>query len=136
MSAPLMPFDGFADPEKTVIGWLTVSLPGVTVRNETGTTLTPPLVRVTLTPGGGGDDLDAVGAVDVECFGADRASMWLLAWRVHAAMLRLAGNTSRGGHIDTVDVVAFPGYVEYGNPAVRRAIGTYELTSRAQTRLG
>ncbi|WP_317915628.1 hypothetical protein [Clostridioides difficile] len=128
-----MPFDGFADPEKTVIGWLSEHLAGVTVRNETGTTLTPPLVRVTLSPGGGGDDLDAVASVDVECFGADRAAMWALAWRMHAAMLRLAGNASRGSHIDTVAVAAFPGYVEYGNPAVRRAIGTYELTSRAQT---
>lgn len=131
----LAPFDAFADPEKTVVGWLTDQLPDVTVRLETGTDLAPPTIRVTLTPGGGGDELNATATVDVECFAANRPTLWPLTWRMHAAMLRLAGNTARGGNIDTVTVTAFPGYVDYGNPKLRRSIGTYELTSRVQATL-
>lgn len=135
MTTAMRPFDAFADPEKTVIGWLTEQLGDVKVRNVTSTDLAAPTIRVTLNQGGGGDELTAVCELDVECFGDSRANVWQLTWRMHAAMLRLPGHTARGGNVDDIAVSAFPGYVEYGNPRLHRSVGTYEITSRPQASL-
>ncbi|MFJ8049308.1 hypothetical protein [Streptomyces luteogriseus] len=83
--------------------------------------------------GGGDDRISDTVIVDTEAFGADRAAMWEIAERGRAAVHALAATMAGGVVIDTVDTDQRPIEVPYGNPAVRRAIATYRLTTRART---
>ncbi|MFF9758572.1 hypothetical protein ACF1G4_03225 [Streptomyces caelestis] len=94
-------------------------------------TLVP--VVVVRVAGGADDHISDTVIVDVESFGADRAAMWDLARRAHAAVHALAATKAGGVVIDTVDTEQRPVPVSYGNPGVRRAIATYRLTTRART---
>ncbi|WP_437044468.1 hypothetical protein [Streptomyces angustmyceticus] len=125
----------WGDVENAVAMWLRSQLgDGVRVVNELPTTLEKslPLVQVQLLPGGGDDDRDDQAVVDVDTFAATRTAMWTVAERVRTAMLAAPGNVSGGVRIDRVTTDVRPGCVPYGNPALRRAVATYRLTSRAQ----
>ncbi|MEY2249318.1 hypothetical protein AB8A21_41475 [Streptomyces sp. BF23-18] len=124
----------WGDVERAVDLWLRARHTGVRVVNELPADLEKqlPLVQVQVTPGGGEDGTTGVTLLDVESFGVNRTAMWDLARAVHTSMLALSGRHSGGLVIDAVSSDARPAPVDYGNPAVRRAVATYRLTSRAQ----
>ncbi|MGV4890412.1 hypothetical protein ACSR0Z_28110 [Streptomyces viridosporus] len=124
----------WGDVEQAVALWLRSRHTGVRVANELPADLDKklPLVQVQVTPGGGEEGTTGVTLVDVDTFGKDRTAMWDLARQVHTSMLALAGRSSGGLVIDSVSSDTRPAPVSYGNPALRRAVATYRLTSRAQ----
>lgn len=128
--------DAWPDVERLVVSWLSQQLPGVRVRTETTTQLDNelPTVRIHRIPGGYSDGISEEAVVDTEVFAATRPDMWSVASKVNAAMLHLATHAAADGYVDAVEVDSTPGEVPYGNPAIRRAIATYRLTTRAQTR--
>lgn len=125
----------WGDIEQAAAVWLRSRHSGVRVVNELPATLdkTLPLVQVQVTPGGGDDGGTSEAClIDVDTFAATRTAMWDLSRDVRTSMLALAGQYIGGLAIDTVSTEARPAPVDYGNPAVRRAVATYRLTSRAQ----
>lgn len=124
----------WGDIEQAAALWLRPRHPDVRVVNELPADLEKklPLVQVQVTPGGGEDSTTGVTLLDVETFGASRTAMWDLARTVHTSMLALAGRSSGGLVIDSVSSDMRPAPVAYNNPALRRAVATYRLTSRAQ----
>ncbi|MEV0526637.1 hypothetical protein AB0I66_24650 [Streptomyces sp. NPDC050439] len=124
----------WGDIEQAAALWLRPRHLGVRVVNELPADLDKklPLVQVQVTPGGGEDNTTGVTLLDVETFASSRTAMWDLARAVHTSMLALAGRSSGGLVIDTVSSDMRPAPVPYGNPALRRAVATYRLTSRAQ----
>ncbi|MDX2863214.1 hypothetical protein [Streptomyces scabiei] len=122
------------DIELAVMKGMRTHLTGVRVTDEV-----PPKVE-TLGPvsgkclhvDGGGVAGVAVGAAR-HLHDDDRAAMWQLAERARQAVHALAASVAGDVVIDTVDTVQRPVPVPYGNPAVRRAIATYTLTTRAST---
>lgn len=123
----------FPNVESALVGYLGGAT-GLPVYTETPTTLQDvvPLVLVSVIPGGGGTDYDESVMVDIDVFAANRPGMWDAARKVAKAMRALTARTARAAYIDSVVETAALGYVTYGNVAVRRAVGTYELTVRAQ----
>jgi hypothetical protein len=134
----LAPFDRWPDIEVGVIAHLAEAMPGARVRAETGTGLAAPTVTVRRVPGGStlsdavSDGISDNAVVDIDVFGADRGEMWQLAAQAHAAILKLAAHAAKSGYIDQVDCESTFGFVDYGNPKLRRATATYRLTTRAQ----
>lgn len=124
----------WGDVEQAVALWLRSRHTGVKVANELPADLEKklPLVQVQVTPGGGEDGTTGVTLLDVQTFAATRTAMWDLARTVHTSMLALAGHRSGGLVIDAVSSDSRPAPLDYGNPALRRAVATYRLTSRAQ----
>ncbi|KDN73916.1 hypothetical protein DF19_41700 [Streptomyces olindensis] len=124
----------WGDVEQATAVWLRSRHAGVRVANELPADLEKklPLVRVQVTPGGGEDGTTGVTLLDVETFAATRTAMWDLARKVHTSMLALAGQYVGALVIDSVSTDSRPAPVDYGNPALRRAVATYRLTSRAQ----
>lgn len=122
------------DMELAVIKGVRAWLDGPRVTDEVPAkveTLVP--VVVVKVAGGADDRISDTVIVDVEAFGADRATMWQLAERARQAVHALAATRTGGVVIDTVDTDQRPVEVPYGNPGVRRAIATYRLTTRART---
>ena len=124
----------WGDLEQATAVWLRSRHPGVRVANELPADLEKklPLVQVQVTPGGGEDVTTGVTLLDVETFAATRGQMWDLARQVHTSMLALSGQYVGALVIDAVSSDSRPAPVDYGNPALRRAVATYRLTSRAQ----
>ncbi|MGW6008674.1 hypothetical protein [Streptomyces sp. NPDC055210] len=124
----------WGDVEQAAALWLRARHTPVRVVNELPADLEKklPLVQIQVTPGGGENGTTGVTLLDVETFAGTRTGMWDLARAVHTSMLALAGQFSGGLVIDTVATDARPAPLSYGNPAVRRAVATYRLTSRAQ----
>lgn len=124
----------WGDVEQAVDLWLRTRHAGVRVVNELPAELEKklPLVQVQVTPGGGEDGTTGVTLLDVETFAATRTGMWDLARQVHTSMLALAGQYIGSLVVDSVSTDSRPAHVDYGNPALRRAVATYRLTSRAQ----
>lgn len=122
------------DMEVAVMTGMRARLTGVRVTAEVPPKVETVLPVVVVQVAGGADThtSDTV-TVDVEAFAADRASMWQLAERARRAVHALAAAVAGTVVIDTVDTVQRPVPVPYGNPAVRRAIATYTLTTRAST---
>lgn len=130
------------DVEALVRAWLVANVAsGTNVRTETdstfGTTspspsMTLPLVLIQRIPGGSTDANASTeeAAVDVECYGKDRAAMWALYSEVHAWMLRLSGQSTAKGAVDAVTVANGVGEVNYANPNVRRCVTTYHVSTR------
>lgn len=124
----------WGDLEQAAALWLRGRHAGVRVVNELPASLETklPLVQLQVTPGGGEDGTTGVTLLDVETFAGTRTAMWDLARTVHTSMLALAGQHVGGLVIDSVSSDARPAPLDYGNPALRRAVATYRLTSRAQ----
>lgn len=124
----------WGDLEQSAALWLRSRHAGVRVANELPADLDKkvPLVQVQVTPGGGEDGPTAVTLIDVDTFAATRTQMWELARAVHTSMLALAGQYIGALVVDSVTSDSRPAPVAYGNPALRRAVATYRLTSRAQ----
>lgn len=122
------------DMELAVMKGLRSRLAGVRVTDEVPARVETLVPVVVVQVAGGADThtCDTV-TIDVEAFGADRAAMWQLAERARQAVHALAATMAGGVVIDTVDTDQRPVPVSYGNPAVRRAIATYRLTTRART---
>ncbi|PCN48022.1 hypothetical protein Csp2054_09110 [Curtobacterium sp. 'Ferrero'] len=100
---------------------------GVTVYTETPSNLETrvPAVVVERIPGGFGEDYEKTFVVDVTAFAATRGAVWDLVQKLEVAMVRCP----------LFDEVREPdsfGMVAYSNPALRRAVGTYELDARPQ----
>ncbi|MBL3670809.1 hypothetical protein JL475_33600 [Streptomyces sp. M2CJ-2] len=122
------------DMELAVMKGVRPHLAGVRVTDEVPVKVETLLPVVVVRIAGGADDrISDTVTVDTESFGADRASMWQLAERVRSAVHALAATMAGGVVIDTVDTESRPVEVPYGNPALRRAIATYRLTTRART---
>lgn len=120
----------FADVEGLAVTYLSGAL-SVRVVTIVPATIAPPLVRVARA--GGSDDFhNDYARLDVEVFGSSRGQMWDYAERARDAMHLLAGNAVGGRLVDTVSTDVAPFWLDYGNPAVHRAIATYRLTLRAQ----
>ncbi|MCF0087164.1 MULTISPECIES: hypothetical protein [unclassified Streptomyces] len=125
----------WGDVEQAVALWLRFRHSGVRVVNELPADLEKklPLLQVQVTPGGGDTGgVDGETLVDVDAFAGTRTQMWDLARAARTSMLALAGQYIGGLVIDTVSTDVRPAPVDYGNPALRRAVATYRLTSRAQ----
>jgi hypothetical protein len=124
----------WGDLEQAVSLWLRSRHPGVRVVQELPVDLETklPLLQVQVTPGGGEDGTTGVTLLDVDAFASTRAGMWTLANTARTSMLALAGQYAGGLVIDSVSTDVRPAPVAYGNPALRRAVATYRLTSRAQ----
>jgi hypothetical protein len=122
------------DIEVAVMKGMRAHLAGVRVTAEIPATVET-LVPVVVVQVAGGADAHTsdTATIDVEAFAADRAAMWQLAERARSAVHALAAAVAGGVVIDTVDTLQRPVPVPYGNPAVRRAIATYTLTTRAST---
>ncbi|MFJ3826238.1 tail completion protein gp17 [Streptomyces nodosus] len=122
------------DIELAVIKGVRAGLGGPRVTDEVPAKVETLLPVVVVQVAGGADDriTDTV-TVDVACFAADRAAMWQLAERARQAVHALAATMAGGVVIDTVDTEQRPVEVPYGNPAVRRAVATYRLTTRGRT---
>lgn len=122
------------DIELAVMKGMRTHLAGVRVTDEVPAKVET-LVPVVVVQVAGGDDSHTsdTATIDVEAFAADRAAMWQLAERARQAVHALAAAVAGGVVIDTVDTLQRPVPVPYGNPAVRRAIATYTLTTRAST---
>ncbi|HET9381324.1 MAG TPA: hypothetical protein VFP69_10895 [Streptomyces sp.] len=122
------------DLEVAVIKGIRSLLEGVRVTDEVPAkveTLVP--VVVVRVAGGADTRISDTVTIDVEAFAADRAGMWQLAERARQAVHALAATMAGGVVIDTVDTDQRPVPVSYANPAVRRAVATYTLTTRART---
>lgn len=126
----------WGDIEYAAMLILRTALPSARVVNDLPADLEAklPLVQVQVLPGGGDDRVTDTTLVDVDVFAATRTGMWDLARDVRAALLAASGRHVPGARvvIDTVDTSSRPAPVSYGNPAIRRAVATYALTSRAQ----
>lgn len=122
------------DMELAVMAGMRARLAGVRVTVEVPPKVETVLPVVVVQVAGGADShtSDTV-TVDVEAFAADRAAMWQLAERARTAVHTLAAAVAGGVVIDSVTTVQRPVPVPYGNPAVRRAIATYTLTTRASS---
>ncbi|WP_326592851.1 hypothetical protein [Streptomyces brevispora] len=125
----------WADIELALMKGLRPLLPGVRVVDELPDKVETRLPLVSVQVAGGADDrvTDTV-TVDIAAFAATRAAMWVLAEQARVAMHALAAThiSGMGLVIDTVETASRPVEVPYGNPALRRAIATYEVASRAQ----
>lgn len=124
----------WGDLEQAVAVWLRSRHTGVRVANELPTDLEKklPLVQVQVTPGGGENGTTGETLLDIDTFAATRTQMWDLARAVHTSMIALAGQYVGALVIDSVSSDSRPAPLDYGNPALRRAVATYRLTSRAQ----
>lgn len=124
----------WGDLEQAAAVWLRARHPGTRVANELPADLEKklPLVQVQVTPGGGEDVTTGVTLLDVQTFASTRTAMWDLARQVHTSMLALSGQYVGALVIDAVSSDSRPAPVDYGNPALRRSVATYRLTSRAQ----
>lgn len=122
----------WGDVEKAVAAHLRGLMTGTRVANEVPAKLVEnlPVVVVRVPPGGRDDGITDRCLVDVEAFGATREAMWELAKTARTHLLAASGRPAGGLLLDSVTTVARPGEVAYGNPGVRRAIATYEVTSR------
>jgi hypothetical protein len=130
------------DPEAIIRSWLVANMASApNIRTETdstfgtsapNSTMTLPLVLVQRVPGGGTDaDMSTETAVvDIQCFAANRAAMWLLYREVHAWMLRLSGQKTDFGTVDLVVASNGGGNINYANPDVNRVVATYEIQTR------
>jgi hypothetical protein len=118
------------DVEATVRGYLAGVLAGrvVTVLpSQLEASL--PVTRVTRGPGSDDGVTDGP-LLDVETFAATRGAMWDLAEETRQALHKLAGKAHGGVLVDTVTTAVGPVYVDYGNPAVQRAVASYRLALR------
>ncbi|MEV8396283.1 hypothetical protein ACFVAF_34585 [Streptomyces sp. NPDC057596] len=122
------------DIELAVMKALRPRLPGVRVTDEVPAKVETLLPVVVVQLGPGADDLisDTV-TIDVQAFAVDRGAMWKLAEQAREAMLSLSGTYAGGLPVDTVDTESRPVEVPYGNPALRRAVASYRLTTRGRT---
>jgi hypothetical protein len=122
----------FADIEALAVAYLRSAL-DVRVSTELPAKLEASLPMLRVTRGPGSDDkLNDRPLLDVEAFAADRAGMWSLADRARVALHDLAGRKALGRLVDTVETVTTPTFVDYENPAVRRAVATYRLVLRTR----
>lgn len=88
-----------------------------------------PVTRIARGPGSDDGITDAP-LLDVESFAADRAAMWALAEQTRQALHDLAGKAVNGALVDTVTTASGPVHVDYGNPAVERAVASYRVALR------
>ncbi|MFB7007892.1 MULTISPECIES: hypothetical protein [unclassified Streptomyces] len=125
----------WADIELAVMTGLRPHLPGVRVADELPDRIEQflPLVQVRVV-GGGDDDVTDAATVDVQCFAGTRGGMWALAEQARAAMHALTATHVPGqaAVIDAVTTAQRPNEVPYGNPALRRAVATYTVATRAR----
>ncbi|MFG3140760.1 hypothetical protein ACGFZA_31715 [Streptomyces sp. NPDC048211] len=123
----------WADIELAVMSGIGPLLPGVRVTDELPDKLEAhvPLVWVQVA-GGGDDQVTDTATVDVQAFGATRAATWDLAEQTRKAMHALAATHVPGqaAVIDDVTTAERPVLIPYGNPAVRRAVATYAVSTR------
>ncbi|WP_031095488.1 hypothetical protein [Streptomyces sp. NRRL S-15] len=123
----------WADTELAVMSGLRPLLSGVRVTDELPDRLETRLPLVWVQVAGGGDDrVTDTATVDVQAFAATRAAAWDLAERTRTAMHALAAthNPGQKAVIDDVQTAERPVLVPYGNPAVRRAVATYTVSTR------
>ncbi|MEU8704207.1 hypothetical protein [Streptomyces sp. NPDC048565] len=123
----------WADLELAIITGLRPLLPGVRVADELPDQLENHLPLVWVQVAGGADDqVTDVGTVDVQSFGATRAATWTLAEQTRTAMQALTATHVPGQKavIDDVATVQRPALIPYGNPALRRAVATYTVSTR------
>ncbi|MEU6872391.1 hypothetical protein [Streptomyces sp. NPDC046751] len=125
----------WADIELAVITGLRPHLPGVRVVDELPDQVEKvlPVVQVRVV-GGADDQVTDTATVDVQCFAATRGGMWQLTEQTRTAMHALTATHVPGqaAVIDAVTTAARPAEVPYGNPALRRAVATYTVATRAR----
>jgi len=105
------------------------------LKQETGTvayTETPsnletvaPVIVVERIPGGYGRDYEKTFTVDLTVFAKTRGAVWDLVQKVEVAMVRC-------NLFDDIRESDSFGNVAYSNPALSRAVGTYEVDARPQ----
>ncbi|MEU9199018.1 hypothetical protein [Streptomyces sp. NPDC048332] len=123
----------WADIELAVMTGLRPHLPGVRVADELPDQLETRLPLDWVQVAGGADDqVTDTATVDVHSFAATRAAAWDLAERTRTAMHALAATHNPGQKvvIDDVTTAERPVLVPYGNPALRRAVATYTVSTR------
>jgi hypothetical protein len=92
-----------------------------------------PAILVERIPGGGsgsGEPFEGSAYLDITVWTRERGELWPIVQQVEVAMVGLPG---RGASMyDTVNHPQLFGEVPYNNRQIRRAVGSYELMSRAQ----
>jgi hypothetical protein len=88
-----------------------------------------PVTRLARGPGSD-DGVTDTPLLDVETFGANELEMWELAEATRQRLHQLAGTTIGGVLIDSVETATGPVEVDYGNPAVFRAVASYRVALR------
>lgn len=88
-----------------------------------------PIYRVKRGPGSD-DGITDSPLVDLESFAATEDAMWELAEDARQAMHALRGQVVNGALVDSVTTATAPTDVDYGNPAVHRAVASYRLNLR------
>ncbi len=92
-----------------------------------------PAVLVEQPPGGGGfttQEYEDAATVDIAVFDATRAAVWGHVQRIKTALPDLPGWGDVA--IDEIRVSQRFGILEYGNPGMRRAVGSIDLVARSQ----
>lgn len=132
---------------KVCIAWLTGHLTGIPVVYDTTTVVAggqamtlsdavavvDGVIQVIRTPGGGGgDDLDQYGNIDLYFYGRNAGTVEATAQAGHTALMLLSGRAAAGWRIDEVRCEASPGDVPYADPMVQRWVGSYQITSVPQ----
>jgi hypothetical protein len=100
---------------------------GAATFTETPTNLetVAPVIVVERVAGGFGQDYEKRFVVDLTVFAKTRGAVWDLVQKVEVAMVR-------SNLFDEVREQSSFGNVSYANTALRRAVGTYEVTARPQ----
>lgn len=117
--------------EEALLEYLGNEIPELEWRTELPQGWTPPMGLIEQIPGGGnGPDYDDRAVVDITLFHLTRPDVWDLVARVKPILFAMPGR----GRVPIDDITASSsfGIIPYANPNVRRAVGTYRLTTRPQ----
>jgi hypothetical protein len=120
--------------ERAVVAWLKDQCPTFWIVTEEPTdfadqiTKDLPLVVIERIPGGSGGDIDSVALLDVTVYAPSLPALWAATEPIERVFRSMPG---RGAYsIDDVRQTSGFGRIPYANTRIRRAVGTFELTSR------
>lgn len=125
----------YPDIERLLVGWLSARF-SLRVVTDTPANLEKVLPLIRVTRFGGADTAPGIdrAIVDVDTYGATRATAAQLAERVRYSFLfKLCGTQVDDVAIVDVDTLSGPSWRPYDNTALRRFGASYAITTHAKT---